>query len=170
MSMESLASKTFGVMWSPNENVISNVFCRYEVGSQTHVGTTNESESITWYADVREWQHVLTTNETGSVSSGSKAVLVHAVRNGAELRYKTNEEGYSVVRQADNIGVSGEDVGAMHVRSISSSFSGFHSNPYWYFTIVSTTGRRDASRWTVGAHQDQGHTENKVNVDWFVGE
>ena len=64
---------------------------------------------------------MLTTKETGSVSSGSKAVLVHAVRNGAELRYKTNEDGYSVV-----IEVSGEDVGAMQVRSISAPFSGFH--------------------------------------------
>ena len=113
---------------------------------------------------------MLTTDKTGSVSAGSKAVLVHAVRNGAELRYKTNEDGYSTVSQADNIEVSGEDVGAMHVRSLGSSFSGVHSNPYWYFTIVSTTGRRDESRWTVGVHQDWGHTEDKVNVDWFVGE
>ena len=140
------------------------------MGSTTHVSTTNESESVTWFADVREWQHVLTTTKTGSVSAGSKAVLIHAVRNGAELRYRTNEDGYSVVRQADNIGVSREDVGAMHIREISSTLSGFHSNPYWFFTIVSTTGRRDASRWTVGVHQDRGHTEDKANVDWFVGE
>ena len=114
---------------------------------------------------------MLTTTKTGSVSAGSKAVLAHAVRNGAELRYRTSEDGYSVVRQADNIKFSGgEDVGAMHVREISSSLSGFHSNPYWYFTIVSTTGRRDASRWTVGVYQDRGHTMDRVNVDWFVGE
>ena len=113
---------------------------------------------------------MLTTTKTGSVSAGSKAVLVHAVRNGAELRYRANADGCTVIRQADNIAVSGEDVAAMHVREISSSLSGFHSNPYWYFTIVSTTGQKYASRWTVGVHQHRGHTEDKVNVDWFVGE
>ena len=151
---------------------------RYKVGSKTHVGTATESESIAWYADIREWKKVLTTAESGSVSSGSKAVLVYALTNGAELRYRAwlnNESGYAVVHQADNIAISGEEVGAMHVRSISASFSGsyevlFQSNPYWFFTIVSTSGRRDMSRWTVGVHTDRGHTNDKINVEWFVGE
>lgn len=146
---------------------------RYKVGSNMYVsGTSSESENITWFVDTREWKKVLITAENGSVSAGSKAVLIHALRNGAELRYRTSG---SLVQQADNVAIEGEDVGAMHVRSISVSLSGLHevefnTNPYWWFTITSTRGNRDMSRWTVGSHQTRGHNSDSVSVEWFVSE
>ena len=153
---------------------------RYKVGSNTYVdGITTESETIGWFTDDREWKKVLSTTECGETMSGSKEVLVHAVRNGAEVRYRLQfdgddiEPGYSLFHQADNMGISGQEIGATHIRSISierASEIKFQSNPYWWFTIISTTRRLDMSRWTVGVHEDRGHTSTHVKVEWFVNE
>ena len=153
---------------------------RYKVGSNTYVdGTTIESETVGWFIDDREWKQVLSIAESGAIISGSKAVLAHAVRNGAEVRYRLQfgdaEAGYSLVQQADNLGISGQEVGATHIRSVSVTNSGasefqFQSKPYWWFTIISTPPRLDMSRWTVGVHQDKGHNNRQAKVEWFVNE
>lgn len=153
---------------------------RYEVGSNTYVsGTTTESETVAWFIDDREWKNVLNVNSGGIVTSGSKEVLVHSIKNGAEVRYRLvfdgTEEGYSLIQQADNLGISGLEVGAMHVRSVSAALTGtsevmFQSNPYWWFLIAASTKRIDMSRWTVGVHEDRGHSSSDANINWFVNE
>lgn len=153
---------------------------RYKVGINTYVpGDSLNKESLSWFVDTRPWTKALEVNDNGVVTFGSKAVLTHAIRNGAEVRYKLDfpsnpADSYSVL-EADNIAINGNDVGAMNVRSISLQNEGttevkFQDNPYWWFTITTTTGRIDMSRWTVGIHQSRGHTNDKVGTQWFVAE
>ena len=150
---------------------------QYKVGANTYVNSSTESQTLSWFIDDREWKKVLSTSHSGAVLSGSKAVLQNHVRLGAEVRYRLLldhiEAGFSISQQADNIGLSGEETWAMHVRSVSVEFDGvfelkFKSDPFWWFTIVATTGRKDISRWSVGAHTDRSHNSDRGPVDWFV--
>ena len=148
---------------------------RYKVGSNTYVsGTTTEKETIAWFIDRREWKKVFSATETGSTSSGSKEVLKNAVENGAEVRYRILFSNvFSVVQQADNLAISDPDVAAMHVRSVSVKADGayefkFQPNPFWFFTITSTKGIMEISRWTVGIHQDRNRSTKKFAMEWMV--
>ena len=83
-------------------------------------------------------------------------------------------QGYAY--KAQNLAVSpdGNHVAAQAVNHVSmqsvpnQNEVKIQPNAYWWFTIVSTTGLRDMSRWSVGEHTDRGHTSDKVGQKWFV--
>ncbi|KAK3596743.1 hypothetical protein CHS0354_036367 [Potamilus streckersoni] len=152
---------------------------RYNVGENTNRGNSIAVEEMAWYIDTRKWRKVYGTNIQGISTFGNKVDLAKAVREGAEVRYRLYVKDHpndSILMQADNLAVNSDgNVGAMHVRSVSlvnieTSEVEFQANPYWWFTIVSTTGRVDISRWTVGEHVDRGHSNEVMGVDWFVNE
>lgn len=152
---------------------------RYNVGENTNRGNTIAAEEMSWYIDTRKWRKVYGTDLQGFLTFGNKVELANAVREGAEVRYRLyvkDRPNEAIVMQADNLAVNSDgNVGAMHVRSVSAANIGsseveFQANPYWWFTIVSTTGRVDMSRWTVGEHVDRGHSDEIMGVDWFVNE
>ena len=151
---------------------------RYEVGANNLVSSTDEFETMTWFFDQRPWTQVLEVDESGMVLSGSKEELLNAIRNGAEVRYRIlSDDIDGVFQTADNLKMSPDeaDVAAMHIRSISVEFDGenevdFLTDPFWCFTMVTTYGVQDKSRWSVGVHTDRGHGSSQVRVQWFINE
>ena len=149
---------------------------RYNVGEHKHRGDSTYKLTVKWFIDTRPWKQVLSNDPSGNVLSGSRSTLVQAVRAGADVRCVQGDEVNGYAYKAQNLAISpdGNHVAAQTVSHVSMMPA---PNPnemmiqrkaYWWFTIVSTTGLREMSRWTVGAHVDRGHTANKVGNKWFV--
>ena len=75
----------------------------------------------------------------------------------------------------DNLHIHGNEISAQKIVSISMAPAAddadeldFIDNPYWVFTIVTTTGRYETSRWTYGKRESRTSDVKKVAVDWFV--
>ena len=157
---------------------------RYKVGSNELVESVVTTETLTWFVDQREWTKALVTDQTGGVLFGGKGVFLSQIQAGAEVRYRITfdesvqgfaESGFSLVQQADSIRWSGNEFSAMHVRSVSTEAVeigevAFSDDAYWCFSIISTTGKLEISRWTVGEHTSRGKTTNQVAVEWFINE
>ncbi|KAH3748728.1 uncharacterized protein LOC127847063 isoform X2 [Dreissena polymorpha] len=148
---------------------------KVNVGEYVEQGRTTGTKAVSWFIDSRPWVQVLVNSKTGSVLSGSKAALVSAVHSGARVRYVLSFDPSTsdvAVHEADNLAVSGSEVSAAHIRSVSlSSFPTevkFQPKPYWWFTQSTTTGKVDMSRWTVGEHEGRGHTSATAQITWFA--
>ena len=129
---------------------------RLQLGAavETTGSRATATKAAAWYIDTRPWVKVLEHSKTGEVTFGSKAALVEAVRKGAQVRYVMQfDSDTTTIQEADNLAISGDNVGSMHVRSVSlqgvansaAEFE-FQPNPYWWFTIASTTGNVAMSR------------------------
>lgn len=148
----------------------------FNVGEYFNRGNSIKKKPMTWFIDTRTWNRVLVNDKDGKVLAGKKQQLVDAILLGAEVRYKLTFTSHATTNQADNLAISDDgNVGAMHVLSVSLKDTPgsphevtFQNSPYWWFTIVSTTGKLDMSRWTVGEHVNRGHTHLFVKVEWFV--
>ncbi|XP_052760716.1 uncharacterized protein LOC128203362 [Mya arenaria] len=165
--------------WSIVTTTGTQTTLRLRVGEaiETTGSRVTTTTAVTWFIDTRPWRKVLAHDEFGTVTSGSKAALTDAVMQGARIRYimGIDEIGSITIHKADNIDISGADIGAMHVRSVSvektprsTAELRFKTNPYWCFTMAVTTGFVDMSRWTVGEHTDRGHTSRTSAIEWFV--
>lgn len=99
---------------------------------------------------------------------GHLADLITAVKKGRDIRCVS---GKSYAFSLNNVAIGPGVVAGQSLEHVSKTSSGgriiFQDNAYWWFTIVTTKGKRDMSRWTVGAHTDRGHTSDRVAVDWF---
>ena len=149
---------------------------RYNVGEHKHRGDSTEKLKVKWFIDTRPWGQVLWNDPFGNVVNGSRTHLVHAVRTGADVRCVQGDrkQGYSF--KAQNLAVSpdGNHVAAQTLNHVSMQSA---PNPnevmmqpraYWWFTIVSTKGLREMSRWTVGKHENRGKSSGKVGTKWFA--
>ncbi|KAL9988104.1 hypothetical protein ACROYT_G002509 [Oculina patagonica] len=149
---------------------------RYNVGEHKHRGDSTNKLKVKWFIDTRPWEQVLSNDASGNVLSGSRSNLVQAVSAGADVRCVQGDEFQGYAYKAQNLAVSpdGNHVAAQAVNHVSMQSAPnpnevmIQPNAYWWFTIVSTTGLRDMSRWTVGEHVDRGHTSDKVGQKWFV--
>ena len=149
---------------------------RYNVGEHTHRGDSTSKVKVKWFIDTRPWEQVLWNEPSGTVLSGSPSNLVQAVRAGADVRCVQGDEAQGYAYKAQNLAVSpdGNHAAAQAANHVSMQSAPnpnemmIQPNAYWWFTIVSTTGLRDVSRWTVGEHVDRGHTSDKVGQKWFV--
>lgn len=149
---------------------------RYNVGEHKHRGDSTDKVMVKWFVDIRPWQEVLSNDQSGNVLSGSRSTLVQAVKAGADVRCVQGDKVVGYAYKAQNLAVSpdGKHVAAQAVSHVSMmSASSPHEvkiqpNAYWWFTIVSSTGLREMSRWTVGEHVDRGHTSDKVGQKWFA--
>ncbi|CAC5398771.1 unnamed protein product [Mytilus coruscus] len=153
---------------------------RYNVGSHTSRGSSNDRQATKWFIDSRPWVHAYSNSETGTTTHGSKASLIQGVKAGKMLRFTIKSANqpnndYIAVFNADNADLSpdGIDLGAQHIRSIGLTREGlynvaFGSKPFWNFMIATTAGKVDETRWTVGEHQSQGHINSNSAIDWFV--
>ncbi|XP_078371860.1 uncharacterized protein LOC144655480 [Oculina patagonica] len=149
---------------------------RYNVGEHKHRGDSTYKLAVKWFVDTRPWNQALSNDQSGNVLTGSRSNLVQAVRAGADVRCVQGNEKQGNIYKAQNLAVSpdGNHVAAQSLNHVSMQSA---PNPnevmiqpkaYWWFTIVSTTGLREMSRWTVGEHVDRGHTSGKVGQKWFV--
>lgn len=149
---------------------------KYNVGEHRHRGDSTDKLKVKWFIDTRSWRQVLSNDPSGNVVSGGRTHLVQAVRTGTDVRCVQGDrkQGYSF--KAQNLAVSpdGNHVAAQTLNHVSMQSA---PNPnemmiqpraYWWFTIVSTKGRREMSRWTVGKHENRGKSSDKVGTKWFV--
>ena len=149
---------------------------RYNVGEHKHRGDSTDKLTVKWFIDTRPWKEALSNDQSGNVLSGSRSTLVQAVRDGADVRCVQGDEVQGYAYKAQNLAVSpdGNHVAAQALSHVSMKSAPnpyevmIQPNAYWWFTIVSTNGLREMSRWTVGAHVDRGHTADKVGQKWFV--
>ena len=133
-------------------------------------------DEVMWYIDTRLWNLVLSVDTKGTVTDCSKVALVEVVNRGASVRYAIRtSEGQSSFAGAENMMINGNDIGAQQTQDISlhpatdnANDIEFQNNPYWFFTIVTTTGRSVAFRWTYGRHESRGRDVHNFPVDCFV--
>ena len=150
---------------------------RQKLGSVEKGRTTRRAfDCVMWFVDTRPWTLTLSVSAAGTVRGGSKLALVAAVERGATVRYsvRVSTDQFTSVG-ADNLHINGNDVSAQNTFSMSmvpaaddANEIDFMDNPYWDFTIVTTTGRYETSRWTYGKHESRTRDVKKVAVDWFV--
>ena len=148
---------------------------RYNIGSTTNRGNSADKTAIEWYIESRQWKKVLTTTDNGTVSRGSKANLIKAVKSGSQLRLVVHENANSLsVIDADNIAIENSEVAAQSIRYISDENGTgsiprrFKSPPYWKFTLTSTDGKQRVVWWRVGEHSSLPATTGNYVVDWIV--
>ncbi|KAJ7385241.1 hypothetical protein OS493_016309 [Desmophyllum pertusum] len=149
---------------------------RYNVGEHKHRGDSTNNQKVKWFVDTRPWEQVLSNDKSGNVLGGCQHALVQAVKAGTDVRCVQGNEVQGYAYKAQNLAVSpdGNHVAAQSLSHVSMTSAPnqkevmIQSNAYWWFTIVSSTGLREMSRWTVGKHVDRGHTSDKVGQKWFV--
>lgn len=146
---------------------------RYNVGSHVSRGESKGKRPITWFAETRDWKLAFINDKNGGLRYGSKSTIINAVRQGASVRIVNDDGAYAF--PAQNLAIHGGDVAAQtvnHVSMMSASDSVYEvaiqPNAYWWFTIVTTQGERDMSRWTVGSHQNRGRSQDRVAMRWFI--
>ncbi|KAL5013136.1 hypothetical protein ScPMuIL_007406 [Solemya velum] len=133
-----------------------------------------DNRGVSWFIDTRPWKHVFSVDENGATTYGSKADLVNAARNGADVRFSWHYANFwSTIQKADTVIVNGTELAAEAIRSLfvtMDSQDGFTLpyHPAWTFSLTSTTGDVDISRWTIGKHESRGHFRLRANVHWFV--
>lgn len=118
------------------------------------------------------WTLAYANDENGARSEGDIETLIAAVANGQEVRIViANPDGYYST-EAENLSVRHGIVYAQNTSHVSVEYQGeslrFQDDSYYWMIIVSTRGERDMIRWSVGAHEPRGHTQDKVAVRWFV--
>ena len=150
---------------------------RYDVGDDRHRGDTTSRYKVKWFIDSRAWQQVLSHDSNGVALAGNTAQLIHAVKNGASVRCvqgSAGKAGYAFMAQNLQISPDQQHVSAQTLNHVSmTDVPGtdevkIQPNAYWWFTIVSSRGKRDMSRWTVGEHVDRSHSTDKVATKWYV--
>lgn len=108
----------------------------------------------------------------GAVNCGNLTRLAIAIQNGGEIHIVDPSSGYS--SEFSNIAYSTDltKVAGTHIWSVSQMKVGnhieFQENAYWWFTIWSSSGSRDMSRWSIGEHTDRGHSADSLLMNWFV--
>jgi len=149
---------------------------RYSVGEHKHLGDSAQYFGLKWFVDTRTWNEVFSNDDTGKVLRGDRGKLIEAVVTGAEVRCVDGNSVRGYAYKADNLAVSpdGQHVAAQALRHVSmmNPSSAYEvmmqSRAYWWFTIRSTTGKREMSRWTVGEHQARGRSGDQAGQKWFV--
>ncbi|EDO46271.1 predicted protein [Nematostella vectensis] len=147
---------------------------RYDVEGTRDRGSTKTPYTVKWFVDTRPWSLALAHNEQGTPLAGSRAGLVKAVRAGAAVRIVQIDGAYAFPAQNLQVDPTGSDVAAQTLNSVSmqevagASEMEIQPNPYWWFTIVTSRGERDMSRWSVGAHVSRGNSKDRVGLKWFV--
>lgn len=152
---------------------------RWYVGAHTKVSETQTTVHITWFVrlfgncELGDFKPLLCSEKNGSATCGNKNALADAVDNGADVRvlnHINSQSGY--MTPFSNIDINSNVVAGQYLWHVSQTHSGnhidFQSDAYWWFTMLSTGGTRDMSRWSVGSHQDRGHTSDKVALEWFA--
>ena len=88
--------------------------------------------------------------------------------SGHRVRFQIPERDYYTA-EADNLSVRNGHVTAQALKHVSKNgLTGFNSDSYWYWLMVSTTGTVCAARYNVGEHKHRGDSTYKLTVKWFV--
>lgn len=123
-------------------------------------------------AETTAWTLAYANDENGVRTEGDIEALITAVQNGQEVRIVIPDPAGYYSTEAENLSVHHGIVYAQNNSHVSVEYQGdslrFQDDSYYWMIIVSTHGERDTIRWSVGAHEPRGRTQDKVAVRWFV--
>lgn len=147
---------------------------RYDVGAGNFRGETKNKVSAKWFTKRPSCSNkaILSHDKHGIILSGSLSDLMRSIQEGADIRCVAGNGAHAFPIQ--NLDMTESIVSGQNVDHVSVQYDSFknelkfQNNAYWWFTIHSTYGTRDMSRWTVGEHISRGHTRDHVNIDWFT--
>ncbi|XP_070181076.1 uncharacterized protein [Littorina saxatilis] len=134
---------------------------------------TTRQQAMYWYTQELsdKGRPVFSHYIDGSPARGSLQNLWSAART-MQLRGVMRDRGYVFPMQNVAVDVPTGVVTGQSIKHIGQSIKGgriqFFAQPYLWFSSWSTTGRRDNSRWTVGAHTARGHNQDWVSLDWYA--
>ena len=148
----------------------------YKVGVHKHISTSSSNVDIRWFIDTKPWALVYSHDSKGKALQGKESDVVHAVQSGAAMRgYYESSPTHACAFPFQNLRIYGGHVSAQHLNSVSmrnSQTSNYEMelipNAYWWFTIFTTEGRLEMSRWSVGDHISRGHNVGTMGVKWFA--
>ena len=143
---------------------------RYDIGASTFRGEQRNKVAVKWFTKQQSClkKPVLSHDRNGAILGGSLADLMTSIKAGADIRCFSPNSAFPIqsLEMTKSL-VSGQNVDHVSVDSRNIDLV-FQNNAYWWFTLHSTLGTRDMSRWTVGEHTSRGHTQSQVNIDWFA--
>ena len=145
---------------------------RYDIGASTFRGEQRNKVAVKWFTKQQSCSKkpVLSHDRNGAILSGSLVDLMTSIKEGSDIRCFSPNSAFPIqsLEMTKSL-VSGQNV---HHVSVTIDSGGkelvFQNNAYWWFTLHSTLGTRDMSRWTVGEHTSRGHTQSRANIDWFA--
>ena len=145
---------------------------RYDIGASTFRGDQRNKVAVKWFTKQQSCSKkpVLSHDRNGAILSGSLVDLMTSIKEGSDIRCFSPNSAFPIqsLEMTKSL-VSGQNV---HHVSVTIDSGGkelvFQNNAYWWFTLHSTLGTRDMSRWTVGEHTSRGHTQSRVDIDWFA--
>ena len=115
---------------------------------------------------------VYSHTQDGTIISGSVADVIYAVEAGADIRIVDRCLGYGV--RMDNMEVafdrslaSGQSLWHVSERRNGPNLE-FQGDDYWWFSVWSTDGTVDISRWNVGEHTKRGNSSMRQSMNWLV--
>ncbi|WP_428240092.1 hypothetical protein [Gynuella sp.] len=121
------------------------------------------------------WVLAYSHDSQGNVVSGDISTLSDAIANGADVKvnYDSSSAGYATFFDCEWTFVKSDYVACTNTSHISvqsalGSNFGFQDNAYHWYIMVNTEGKRDMSRWRVGAHESVGHTQDRTAMNWWV--
>jgi hypothetical protein len=123
------------------------------------------------------WVLAYKHDASGNKVSGSIDSLVTAITNGADVKvsYSGSNNDLTTMFNCEWTAVKEDYAACMNTSHISissidsdDSDFGFQDNAYHWYIMVNTEGKRDMSRWSVGAHTDRNHTQDTVALSWWV--
>lgn len=147
----------------------------YKIGDNKRLGDSTYRKRVKWFVDTKPWEKVLSNDRFGNVLNGNRTTLVQSVNAGADVRCVVGDEKQGYAYKAQNLALSpdGNHVAAQSVNQVSVKSTRqkelmIMRRAYWGFTLVSTSGFVDISRWEVGKHKSRGHTLRRAGREWFV--
>ena len=148
---------------------------RHSLGATGTKSDSTEAHRIDWFVDTRTKELVLEHDRDGNITKGNSANLVKAVGQGVSVRCVRKVQSDTFAFEAQNLAIHGIHIAAQTLNHVSmekldSCEKKIQSDPFWFFTIVDTTGRIEKSRWKIGKHESYGVDDNEKvgQIKWFV--
>ncbi|CAC5361159.1 unnamed protein product [Mytilus coruscus] len=137
---------------------------RWSIGEHKDRGHTTDKLPMIWLADTC-WSLAYEHNEHGQSIDGSVDYLRSAILSGKRVRLLYHS-GYLI--EADELIIRNGHVTAQVLGHVSNSGKTFHSDAYWYWENVATTGDVETIRYDIGSHTSRGKTNYRQRIKWFI--
>jgi len=121
------------------------------------------------------WVFMYQHDKNGTPVAGNIHKLAEAIRSAADVKVSfpttAGQEFFNcewTYAADDGSIVTCMNTSHISIRALRGEKFGFQDNAYHWFVMVNTNGKRDMSRWSVGAHTDRQHTQDREAFRWFV--
>ncbi|VDI07857.1 Hypothetical predicted protein [Mytilus galloprovincialis] len=109
---------------------------------------------------------------TNQIACGPKSNLFDAVATGSDLRVVDEGLGYATRLEHAAYSKRKNTIGAESIWAVSQvavdKHAVFTNDAFWWFTLWSSEGDVDMSRWSIGEHKNSGHSKSKFDIKWYA--